>query len=494
MKKLIKVLLSVTLFASMASAKTIYVNSSTGSDSNTGLTWATALKTIPNALTIASPSGDNLWIAGGTYAIPGTSTFTQGNATGMYGGFSGNEASLTTRPTSDLDGNGIVEPWEFTNATVLTFNVTDKNAINFTGAAFNGFTLTATATMNDNQSACVYSLSDWTTNFVNNTIRNNNLTFSANTDHGGYYPFFKAFGTVNNCLFEKNTVTVNATQFAYICPFITVNPAYHNNMGTKFLNSIIRNNTVTIDYSAAASGTNSYGARALIMNVQGGMNPTAATGNKGGLPTTVANCIIHNNEMIYIPGSAAGQLYDAAAMVTGASLSYWDGNANVKQPTTDSILNCTIANNKGIRINNGGLNIMSDATSYHYIINNVFYNNQRATKESNYLVSNMAQNNTQNAGLISNNFTDGGGLSNSSKKIVNQDNTLGTGSNLPKFRTPTTTNGNTTDNSSELSNWTLTTGSYLIGKGIATTRLTDKTGVTFNTPCAIGAYEYNGSK
>jgi len=493
MKKLITLLLSISVFVTMSSAKTVYVKATTGNDSNSGLTWETAVKSIPYALTVASTSGDNLWIAGGTYIIPGTSTFTQGNATGMYGGFSGNETTLSARPTSDLDGNGIVEPWEFTNATMLTFNVTDKSAITFTGAAFNGFTLSATATMNDNQTVCVYGMNDWT-NFVNNTVKNNNLTFSVNTDHGGYYPFFKASGTVNNCLFEKNKITVNASQFAYICPFITVNPSYHSNMGTKFLNSIIRNNTVTVDYSTAASGTNSYGARALIMNVQGGMNPTAAIGNKGGLATTVANCIIHNNEMIYIPGDAAGQLYDAATLVMGASLSYWDGNANVKQPTTDSIINCTVANNKGIRMNNCGINIMSDATSYHYIINNVFYNNQSATKETNFKVSNMAQNNSQNAGLISNNFTDGGGLSNSSKQVVKQDNTLGTGTNLPNFKSPTITVGNTTDHSSEVSNWTLTTGSYLIGKGIITTRSSDKIGATFVIPRAIGAFEYNGLK
>ena len=169
MKKLVTLMLCITLFATMASSKTVYVNAATGSDSNTGLTWALALKSIPYALTIASTGGDNLWIAGGTYTIPGTTTFNQGN-TNMYGGFSGNEAYLSSRPKTDLDGNGIVEPWEFTNATILTFNVTDITAISFTGSAFDGFTLSATAIMNNNTTACVYSLSDWT-NFVNNTIK-----------------------------------------------------------------------------------------------------------------------------------------------------------------------------------------------------------------------------------------------------------------------------------------------------------------------------------
>ena len=487
MKKLVTLMLCISVFASMVSSKTIFVNAATGSDSNTGLTWATALQSIPYAIIVAA-SGDNLWIAGGTYDIPGTSTFTQGDTKSMYGGFSGNETALSARPKSDLDGNGIVEPWEFTNATVLTFNVTDMNAINFTGGAFDGFTLSATATMNNNQTTCVYLMTDWTTSFANNTIKNNNLTFSANTSYGGYYPFFKAAGIVNNCLFEKNTVTANATQLGYIAPFITVNPSYHPTMGTKFLNSVIRNNKVTVDFSTAATGTQSYAARAMIMNVQGGMNPTAATGFTGGLCTTVANCVITNNEMIYIQGVAASNnLSDAAVIVTGTSASY----NGTKQPTTDSIINCTIANNKGNKTNNCGIYLMSDATSYHYVINNVFYNNQRAWNGTSYSVSNMGQNNALNAGLISNNFTDGGGLTNTTGQIVNQDNTLGTGSNLPYFKTPTTTFGNTTDGSTELSNWKLNAGSYLIGKGIVTSRLKDKAGVAFASPRAVGAYEYS---
>jgi len=487
MKKLVTLMLCITLFATMASAKTIYVNAAIGSDSNTGLTWATALQSIPYAETVAVDF-DNIWIAAGTYAIPGTSTFNQVDKRGMYGGFLGNETALSARPKSDLDGNGIVEPWEFTNATVLTFNVTDMSAITFTGAAFDGFTLSATATFNNSQTACVYTMSDWTTNFANNTIKNNNLTFSANTASGGYYPFFKAAGIVNNCLFEKNTITVNASQLGYIAPFITVNPSYHPTMGTKFLNSVIRNNKVTVDFTTAASGTQSYAARALIMNVQGGMNPTTATANTGGLCTTVANCVITNNEMIYIQGVAASNnLSDAAVIVTGTSASY----NGTKQPTTDSIINCTIANNKGNKTNNCGIYLMSDATSYHYVINNVFYNNQRAWNGTSYSVSNMGQNNALNAGLISNNFTDGGGLTNTTGQIVNQDNTLGTGSNLPYFKTPTTTFGNTTDGSTELSNWKLNAGSYLIGKGIVTSRLKDKAGVAFASPRAVGAYEYS---
>ena len=492
MKKLVTLMLCITVFATLVSAKTIYVNAATGSDSNTGLTWSLALNTIPYAETVAV-DGDNIWIASGTYAIPGTSTFNQVDKRGMYGGFLGNEATLSARPKSDLDGNGIVEPWEFTNATVLTFNVTDKSAITFTGAAFDGFTLSATATFNNSQTACVYSMTDWTTNFANNTIKNNNLTFSANTDKGGYYPFFKAAGIVNNCLFEKNTVTANASQLGYIAPFITINPSYHATMGTKFLNSVIRNNKVTVDFSMAASGIQSYAARALIINVQGGMNPTAATGFTGGLCTTVANCVITNNEMIYIPGAGgSGNLSDAAVIATGTSQKYPSGTGTA-QPTTDSIINCTIANNKGNRTNNCGLYLLSDATSYHYVINNVFYNNQRATNGTTYSVSNMGQNNTLNPALISNNLTNGGGLTNTTGQIVNQDNTLGTGANLPYFKTPTTTYGNTTDGTAELSNWTLTTGSYLIGKGIVTTRLKDKNGVAFASTPAVGAYEFTGT-
>lgn len=53
------------------------------------------------------------YVATGNYTTGGLN-ITSGK---IYGGFSGNETSidLAARPLSDLDGNGIVEPWEFTN-------------------------------------------------------------------------------------------------------------------------------------------------------------------------------------------------------------------------------------------------------------------------------------------------------------------------------------------------------------------------------------------
>lgn len=98
-----------------------YVRGNGGSDSNSGLSWAQAFKTLHTALTVAN-SGDEVWVATGVYfpdeggAYPPGSriaTFTLEDGVVIYGGFAGNEALLSQRdiaanPTilsGDVDNN-----------------------------------------------------------------------------------------------------------------------------------------------------------------------------------------------------------------------------------------------------------------------------------------------------------------------------------------------------------------------------------------------------
>ena len=65
---------------------TTYFVRTNGSNSNDGLSWATAFETLTKALTQAKTSGvKNIWIAAGTYTEPGTVNMVDG--VNVYGGF-----------------------------------------------------------------------------------------------------------------------------------------------------------------------------------------------------------------------------------------------------------------------------------------------------------------------------------------------------------------------------------------------------------------------
>jgi len=159
------VLLSFLVLAAVATAETIYVdaNTSTGGD---GTTWATAYKYLQDALTDAGVSGNDIWVAAGTYKPDdddahdpnGTGlradTFQLINSVAIYGGFpSGGGMWEQRHPnryetilSGDLDDNDVgasdpcdllTEPTRGENSyTVVTATATDATAI------LDGFTIT----------------------------------------------------------------------------------------------------------------------------------------------------------------------------------------------------------------------------------------------------------------------------------------------------------------------------------------------------------------
>ena len=98
------VVVCLGLHAAPAPAAVIFVNAARPANGD-GTSWATAFRDLQPALT-AAQSGDELWIAAGTYRpdrgpglIPGTKTvaFQLRSGVGLYGGFLGNEASRPQR-------------------------------------------------------------------------------------------------------------------------------------------------------------------------------------------------------------------------------------------------------------------------------------------------------------------------------------------------------------------------------------------------------------
>lgn len=107
-----------------ASATTFYVQPS-GSDSNSGLTWLLAKKSVSGAVAVAA-AGDEIWVAAGTYAEHLRNRIVGDTPVDikLYGGFNGSETMLGQRnwqlnPTI-LDGGGGEPPLPPESGSVIT--------------------------------------------------------------------------------------------------------------------------------------------------------------------------------------------------------------------------------------------------------------------------------------------------------------------------------------------------------------------------------------
>ena len=159
----------------------IYVTPNGGGN---GTSWESPM-TLDEAWNAASP-GTKLFLSAGTYNR--TTTLILKEGVELYGGFPGSCSTellnrffgLTQsldddRPKHDRDNNGIVEPWEFANETVITGNVRL-----FAGAAniscvIDGVTLTTTASTTNGAAIQLYP---------GNVLRNSVVTGCNNAGRG----------------------------------------------------------------------------------------------------------------------------------------------------------------------------------------------------------------------------------------------------------------------------------------------------------------------
>ncbi|MDR1630589.1 MAG: hypothetical protein LBS36_10325 [Oscillospiraceae bacterium] len=177
-----------------------------------GSSWLSPLGSIQAAISAAN-SATPVWVKGGTYSVSASITCVSG--VNVYGGFAGTEERAGQRPKSDLDENGLIEPWEFTNATVITPAAANKIALVIPATVtadviVDGFTFTnkdfSTGTV------LVQVLGDTITRGGRGILRNCTITDSKNTGAGGstYQSSGAVFldgGTVDSCYFANNTTT-----------------------------------------------------------------------------------------------------------------------------------------------------------------------------------------------------------------------------------------------------------------------------------------------
>jgi hypothetical protein len=514
MKKTITTLFCVLTFIFAVNAKIVYV-ASTG-DNSDGSTWGKALNTIPNTSSTAIAAGDSVFVKTGNYtfsqSVAGSSCIATKADVNYLGGFAGNETNSSQRIKTDLDANGIVEPWELSNPSTLTFNATN-NAYglyiisNTAKRVFDGFKISGTldigqlsASMGGNTMIKINNFAV----FQNNTISGCTLTAAPNTATANYgytkgslifigQPTTTTGGTniVNSCLFENNSSTVTPTstqsQDVQQSPFVHIDAS--NTSGRNVMsNCIFRKNQITLDYSGWA-GTSYNNPRGMLISMS--IYGSAAT---IGQYNCIKNLVVHNNSATFIPKTGAA----ATTNLGNGGLIY---AYNTAQATYDSIVNCTVANNSMMRIGYAVKAGFSNTTQpYHVIANNVLYNNKNDNGSGSVSNQNISLNTAliaaTNQILIANNIANGGfsNMTAIAGTIVNNLSDLAsinTGTNAPSFSNPTTAVGYVNDGTPELSKWTLAIGSYLTGKGVVTVNKTDKAGVAFSlTTPAVGAYEY----
>jgi hypothetical protein len=314
------------------------------------------------------------YLAAGNYTIPSSTTITTGK---VYGGFSGNEtnidlADMTNNPraTSDKDGNGIVEPWEFTNESIIKSRAL---ASAYTDGGFSGRFITVTGGEVNG-----VTLSDYHYNqgSGNGAIILGKVT-SGPLDADYTISATSAPGALKNCTIRmfktaQGSGTVMMTHPASVvdkcliedCRVVAGNGGaiYMNRLGGIVSNSVLRNNI--------ASG---HGG-AIYSLVTTSSIPAGYTGSSHtSYSAIVSNCAIYNN--------------------TGCTTNNTGGSAIRGEATSNArgleVINCTIVNNTTSSIGNGvaSVELLNSGVIVNSIVLNDFKKEIRPNSTTNYVAS-----------------------------------------------------------------------------------------------------------
>jgi len=286
-------------------AKTIYYVKANGTGN--GTSWANAAGNIQDMIDKAI-SGDEVWTAGGTYPL--TVSLKMKDGVNLYGGFFGNETSISSRAKSDKDGNGKTEAWEFTNETILSGKLSDTENITIVinmgrlstfkiETLLDGFTVM-------NGVMGIYA--DGTATVNNCIIRDNVKTEGSNSGLWGGIIIYK--GTVSNSKITNNK--------AYLEPgnlygYYSVGGGGITNTNGTVINCTVSNNVCQINdqvgqQSASAYGGGIYNDHGTVINCIITENSCQASSRKSSVANAsgggiynragiVSNCCVTNNDL-----------------------------------------------------------------------------------------------------------------------------------------------------------------------------------------------------
>jgi hypothetical protein len=214
--------------AGAASAQTVVYVSSDGTGD--GSSWANASGSIQDAIE-AADSGTEIWIKGGTYYVPGDSTFILKDGVSLYGGFAGTETSPIQRTdyrrgganetilSGDIDENGITDAANV-NRVVYGLGISDATTLD-------GLTITGGYADSSSDDGAGLRLSESSPDVINCTIYDN----WCGDNGAGFYIATNSLPDVTGCYFIKN-YAADKGGGAYVatdCNAIFTNCVFANN-------------------------------------------------------------------------------------------------------------------------------------------------------------------------------------------------------------------------------------------------------------------------
>jgi len=396
---------------------------------------------------------DTIWVAKGIYTIDTAIALKADQK--MYGGFEGTESSLAARAKSDLDGNGDIEPWEFTNATEIVRTSTTPVANSMTLSAntiVDGITMKGINNTFTTACAIINIYGAGTGSFLRNvTIKDCNVTSST----ASIYIINMNAGTIQNSLIQNNSLNLTASFASF------GGGLFFSGSAPRAIGCVIRGNKITNSDITKAKGGGVF----------------VQTGGK------IINCVVYNNQ-------ADGQ-----------------GGGVFINDASSEVINCTVAKNKsgltggGIFMNSAGIcnntiswGNMSGTTTV--VPNDVYYGGTSAgtTYLTDYLALGLKEKSTNVSAfpaLLNVKLLTSGELADNTIDGINLDF-------APKFKNPSTIVGAPADISSiQQANYKLLTGSPCID--FASNALLNTLTITtdlmngsrfVNTTADLGAYEF----